>query len=133
LKIDRIARDIAIFLTFLFIYDILKGQPGGQQKELSGFRGGIMKKVALFAVVGLVLWAGVVYGSGKYAEVRPFIEKMAGSFEKFITGMEKAENADAVVAALDAFPKVKEAEKRLGEAMAMWEEPEKPKEEKKEH
>jgi hypothetical protein len=151
-----------------------------------------MKKIALFAVVGLILFAGTVYGGGKYAEIKPIIEKMAVSFEKFITGMEKAENADAVVAALDAFskvmidlapkakdmlkkypelkdekthpeelkpllkkveelgkkmfgalgkiqqfandPKVKEAYKRFMETMAaMREEPEKPKEEKKEH
>ena len=65
-----------------------------------------MKKVALFAVVGLVLWAGVIYGGGKYAEIKPLIEKMAVSFEKFITGMEKAENADDVVAELDALTEV---------------------------
>jgi hypothetical protein len=189
LKTNRIARDIAIFLTFLLIYAIFKGQPGGQQKELPGFKGGIMKKVALFAVVGLILFAGVAYGGGKYEDVKPLIEKMSGAFEKFITDMEKAENADAVVAALDAFaevmkklgpkvreitkkypelkdekthpeelkpllkkmdelgkkmfgvlgklqqfandPKVKEAYKRFGEAMAsMNPEPEKPKEEK---
>jgi hypothetical protein len=65
-----------------------------------------MKKVALFAVVGLILFAGVVYGGGKYAEVKPFVEKMAVSLEKFITDMEKAENADAVAAALDAYTKV---------------------------
>jgi soluble cytochrome b562 len=65
-----------------------------------------MKKVALFAVVGLVLWAGVIYGGGKYADVKPFIEKMAVSLEKFITDMEKAENADDVVAELDALTEV---------------------------
>jgi hypothetical protein len=151
-----------------------------------------MKKVTLFTVVGLVLWAGVVYSGGKYEEVKPFIEKMAVSLEKFITDLEKAENADAVAAAIDAFtnvmkefgpkakellkkyqelkdektqpeelkpllkkmeelgkklrkkifgvirkikqftndPKVKEAIKRLEAMAAMWEEPEKPKEEK---
>jgi hypothetical protein len=68
--------------------------------------GGIMKKVVLFAVVGLMLSAGVVYGGGKYAKVKPHIEKMAVSFEKFVTDMEKAANADAVVTALDAFTEV---------------------------
>lgn len=65
-----------------------------------------MKKVALFAVVGLILFAGVVYSGGKYAEIKPTLEKMAASFEKFVTDMEKAENADAVVAGLDAFTEV---------------------------
>ena len=65
-----------------------------------------MKKVALFAVVGLILFAGVVYGGGKYAKIKPLIEKMAVSFEKFVTDMEKAANADAVVAALDTFADV---------------------------
>jgi predicted nucleic acid-binding Zn-ribbon protein len=65
-----------------------------------------MKKVALFSVVGLVLWAGVIYGGGKYTEIKPLIEKMAVSLEKFITGMEKAENADAVVAELDTLTEV---------------------------
>lgn len=97
---------MVIFLTFLFIYDILKGQPGGYLKELPGFFGGIMKTIVLFALVGLLLFAGVVYSSGKYAEIKPLIEKMAVSFETFIIGMEKAENADAVVAALDAFTEV---------------------------
>jgi hypothetical protein len=82
-----------------------------------------MKKIALFALVGLILFAGIVYGGGKYAEIKPIIEKMAVSLEKFITGMEKAENADAVVAALDAYtdvmkdlaPKVKELLKKYPE------------------
>jgi hypothetical protein len=65
-----------------------------------------MKKVALFAVVGLIVFAGVVYGGGKYAEIKPILEKMAASLEKFVTDMEKAENADAVVAGLDAFTDV---------------------------
>lgn len=82
-----------------------------------------MKKVALFAIVGLILWSGVVYGGGKYAEIKPIIEKMVVSFEKFITDMEKADNADAVVAGLDAFtemikklaPKMKEIIKKYPE------------------
>jgi hypothetical protein len=65
-----------------------------------------IKKVALFVVVGLIVFAGVVYGADKYAEIKPIIEKMAVSFEKFINGMEEAENADAVAAALDDFTKV---------------------------
>ena len=65
-----------------------------------------MKKVALVAMVGLILWSGVLYGGGKYTEIKPIIEKMVVSFEKFINDMEKAENADAVVAGLDAFTEV---------------------------
>jgi hypothetical protein len=97
---------MVIFLTFLFIYDILKVQPGGYPKQLPGFFGGIMKTIVLFALVVLLLFAGVVYSSGKYAEIKPFIEKMAVSFETFIIGMEKAENPDAVVTALDTFTEV---------------------------
>ena len=73
-----------------------------------------MKKVALFAIVGLMLFAGIAYGGGKYAKIKPLIEKMAVSFEKFITDMEKAANADAVVAALDTFTGVM---KELGPKM----------------
>ena len=82
-----------------------------------------MKKVALFAGVGLILFAGVVYGGGKYARIKPLIEKMAVSFEKFVTDMEKAANADAVAAGLDAFtvvmkelgPKMREIVKKYPE------------------
>lgn len=82
-----------------------------------------MKKVALFAVVGLILFAGVVYGGGKYAKIKPLIEKMTVSFEKFVTDMEKAANADAIVAALDTFavvmkelgPKMREIVKKYPE------------------
>jgi hypothetical protein len=82
-----------------------------------------MKNVALFAMVGLIFFAGVVYGGGRYAEVKSFIEKMTVSLEKFITDMEKAENAGAVVSALDAYtnvmkelaPKAKELLKKYPE------------------
>ena len=82
-----------------------------------------MKKVALFATAGLILFTGVVYGGGKYADIKPFIEKMAVSLEKFITDLEKAENAGAVTAALDAYtnvmkelaPKAKELLKKYPE------------------
>jgi len=65
-----------------------------------------MKKVAVFAVLALVFFAGLVYGSGKYAEAKPIIEKMNVSLEKFIANLGKAENAGAVVTALDAYTNV---------------------------
>lgn len=65
-----------------------------------------MKKVALFAVSALILFAGFVYSSGKYAEAKPIIKQMTVSLEQFITNLEKAENAGAVVSALDAYTDV---------------------------
>ena len=82
-----------------------------------------MKKVALFAVLGLIFFAGIVCAGGRYGEVRPIVEKMTVSLEKFITDLQKAENADAVVTALDAYtnvmkelaPKAKELLKKYPE------------------
>jgi hypothetical protein len=82
-----------------------------------------MKKVALFAMVGLIFFAGLVYSSGKYAEAKPIVEKMTVSLEKFIANLERAENAGAVVSALDAYtnvmkelaPKAKELLKKYPE------------------
>jgi hypothetical protein len=65
-----------------------------------------MKKVALFAVLALIFFAGLVYSNGKYAEAKPIVEKMTVSLEKFIANLERAENADAVVSALDAYTNV---------------------------
>jgi hypothetical protein len=65
-----------------------------------------MKKVALFAVLALIFFAGLVYSSGKYAEAKPIVEKMTISLEKFIANLERAENAGAVVSALDAYTNV---------------------------
>jgi Fe-S oxidoreductase len=64
-----------------------------------------MKKLVLFSIVCLLLCGISAYGNGKYDDVKPVIEKMAKVFEKFIVGMEKADSADAVVAALDAHTK----------------------------
>jgi hypothetical protein len=36
-----------------------------------------LKKFALLATVGLILFAGIVYGGGKYADVKPFLKKEA--------------------------------------------------------
>jgi hypothetical protein len=82
-----------------------------------------MKKVALFAMVGLIFFAGLVYSNGKYAEAKPIVEKMTVSLEKFIANLERAENAGAVVSALDAYtnvmkelaPKAKELLKKYPE------------------
>ena len=82
-----------------------------------------MKKVALFAVLALIFFAGLVYSNGKYAEAKPIVEKMTVSLEKFIANLERAENADAVVSALDAYtnvmkelaPKAKELLKKYPE------------------
>lgn len=65
-----------------------------------------MKRFVLFVVMVLFLFGMTVFGGGKYAEVKPFLEKMAASLGKFITDLEKAENADAVAAALDAYTEV---------------------------
>jgi hypothetical protein len=65
-----------------------------------------MKRIILVALVGLVLCAGIVYGNGKYGEIKPLIEKMGTAFENFILGLEKAEDANAIAAALDAFSKI---------------------------
>lgn len=64
-----------------------------------------MKKLVLVAGALLLLSGVAVYGGGVYSEVKPLMEKMAMSLEKFITGLEKADNADDVVAALDNYSK----------------------------
>lgn len=81
-----------------------------------------MKKIVLGVVVIMFLAGSTVY-AGKYADIKPVIEEMATTFEKFVTGMEKAENADAVAAAFDYHakamtalaPKMKEILKKYPE------------------
>jgi len=82
-----------------------------------------MKKLVLITVVFLLLFALAVYGGGIYSEVKPFMEKVIQSLEKLITGLEEAENADDIVAALDNYsneilplgPKMKELIKKYPE------------------
>ena len=45
-------------------------------------------------------------GGGKYSDAKPIIEEMAVSLEKFVLGLEKASDANAVAAALDAYSDV---------------------------
>lgn len=59
-----------------------------------------MKRFVLGVIV-IAFLAGSALYAGKYADIQPVIEEMAKTFEKFIVGMEKAENADAVAAAFD--------------------------------
>lgn len=82
-----------------------------------------MKKFVLGVIVITFLVGSAAYGSGKYADVKPIIEELAASLERFITDMGNAENADAVAAALDKnteamialAPKVKEILKKYPE------------------
>ena len=82
-----------------------------------------MKKFVLGVIVLTLLAGSAVYAGGKYANIKPVIEDMARVFEKFVTGLEKAENADAVAAALDYHskamialaPKMKEIMKKYPE------------------
>ncbi len=82
-----------------------------------------MKKLLFCIVLCLFVFAGTIYGGGKYDDVKPVIEKMTKVFEKFVIGLEKAGSADAVAAAFDytakemktIAPKIKEFEKKYPE------------------
>ena len=60
-----------------------------------------MKKFVLGVIVITFLAGSAVYGSGKYADIKPIIEEMAASLEKLIIELGNAGDADAVAAALD--------------------------------
>lgn len=82
-----------------------------------------MKKLVLITAVFLLLFGLAVYGGGVYSEVKLLMEKVVLSLEKLTTGLEEAENADDVVAALDNYtnevlplgPKMKELIKKYPE------------------
>jgi len=82
-----------------------------------------MKKLVLAAAVFLLLFGLAVYGGGVYSEVKLLMEKVVLSLEKLTTGLEEAEDADDVVAALDSYtsdilplaPKMKELIKKYPE------------------
>jgi hypothetical protein len=82
-----------------------------------------MKKMVLVTVVFLLLFGLAVYGGGVYSEVKLLMEKVVLSLEKLTTGLEEAEDADDVVAALDSYtsdilplaPKMKELIKKYPE------------------
>ena len=82
-----------------------------------------MKKFVIGVFVLTLLAGSAVYAGGKYADAKPLLEEMLKGFEKFVSGLEKAENADAVAAVLDAHtkatlaiaPKVKEIMKKYPE------------------
>jgi hypothetical protein len=62
-----------------------------------------MKKLVLAAVVFLVFFCSTVHGGGVYSEFKLLMEKVALSLEKLTIGLEQAEDADDVVAALDSY------------------------------
>lgn len=82
-----------------------------------------MKRFVLGVIVLTLLAGPALYAGGKYADVKPVLEEMAKAFEQFVTGLEKAENADAVAVVLNAHtkatlaiaPKVKEIMKKYPE------------------
>jgi hypothetical protein len=89
-----------------------------------------MRKLVVFATVVLLLFGLAVYGGGVYSEFKLLMEKVVLSLEKFITGLEKAENADDVIAALDNYtndilplaPKMKELIKKHPELKELQDE-----------
>lgn len=82
-----------------------------------------MKRFVLGIIVLTLLAGSAIYAGGKYTEAGPIFAEMIKVFEKFVTGLEKAENADAVAAALDYHakaaitlaPKMKEIMKKYPE------------------
>ena len=82
-----------------------------------------MKKLILITALFMFLLGLAVYGSGVYSEVKLLMEKVILSLEKLITGLEEAEDADDIVAALDNYtnevlplgPKMKELIKKYPE------------------
>ena len=82
-----------------------------------------MRKLVIFILLVTVGSGLSIYSAGKYVHLKPIIKDMVDSLEIFILGMEKAENADAVAAALDKYseatlkiaPKVKEMMKKYPE------------------
>jgi hypothetical protein len=82
-----------------------------------------MKKLVLVTAVFLLLFGLAVYGGGVYSEVKLLMEKVVLSLEKLTAGLEEAEDADDVVAALDSYtsetlplaPKMKELIKKYPE------------------
>jgi hypothetical protein len=62
-----------------------------------------MKKLVLAAAVFLLLFGLSVYGGGVYSEVKQLMEKVVLLLEKLTVGLEEAEDADDVVAALDNY------------------------------
>jgi hypothetical protein len=89
-----------------------------------------MKKLVLITAVFLLLFGLAVYGGGVYSEVKSIMEKVVLSLEKLITGLEEAENADDIVAALDNYsneilplgPKMKELIKKYPELKELQDE-----------
>jgi len=82
-----------------------------------------MRKLVIFTVL-IFVWSGLtLFSGGKYTHLKPVIQEMATSLEKFVINLGKAENADAVAAALDNYtkaiikftPKVKEMMKKYPE------------------
>ena len=82
-----------------------------------------MKKLVLAAAVFLLLFGLAVYGGGVYSEVKLLLEKVVLSLEKLTAGLEEADDADDVAAALDSYtsdilplaPKMKELIKKYPE------------------
>jgi hypothetical protein len=89
-----------------------------------------MKKLAWITALFLLLLGLAVYGSGVYSEVKLLMEKVILSLEKLSTGLEEAENADDIVAALDNYsneilplgPKMKELIKKYPELKELQDE-----------
>lgn len=82
-----------------------------------------MKKLVIFTVLAVIGSGLTLYSVGKYAHLKPVIQEMATALETFVVNLEKAENADAVAAALDNYtqaiikfaPKVNEMMKKYPE------------------
>ena len=82
-----------------------------------------MKKLVLAAEVFLLFFCLVVYGGGVYSEFKLLMDKVVLSLEKLTIGLEQADDADDVVAALDGYtsdilplaPKMKELIKKYPE------------------
>lgn len=64
-----------------------------------------MKRNIIFILLVMGCFALTIHGSGKYDDVKPIIKQMADSLETFIASLEKVENADGVVNALDEYAK----------------------------
>ena len=89
-----------------------------------------MRKLGSVSVVFLLLFGLAVYGSGVYSEFKLLMEKVVMSLEKLTAGLEEAEDADDVAAALDSYtndilplaPKMKELIKKYPELRELQDE-----------
>ncbi|MBN1270836.1 MAG: hypothetical protein JXB26_01065 [Candidatus Aminicenantes bacterium] len=62
-----------------------------------------MKKWVFFLTLVVFVFGLTACGGGKYADAKKLMEKQVQVFENFVNGLDKAENAEAVAAALNNF------------------------------